>query len=115
MVSMSYGEDETSSGLGCRPWFWRRPQTPSLEQRAHLEFTGSADGQNNGGSGSHEAMAVWYNESMVGAVVSGLSMNEIKAQIDSMGAGLGDHTVSFLLMPMQAMSGETSIVGLPAL
>ena len=39
-------------------------------------------------------MAIWYNESMVGAVVSGLSMNEIKAQIDSMGAGLGDHSVS---------------------
>ena len=31
---------------------------------------------------------------MVGAVVSGLSMNEIKEQIDSMGAGLGDHNVS---------------------
>ena len=31
---------------------------------------------------------------MVGAVVSGLTMDEIKAQIDSMGAGLGDHTVS---------------------
>jgi hypothetical protein len=39
-------------------------------------------------------MAIWYNESMVGAVVSGLSMDEIKAQIDSMGAGLGDHSVS---------------------
>jgi hypothetical protein len=31
---------------------------------------------------------------MVGAVVSGLSMSEIEAQIDSMGAGLGDHSVS---------------------
>jgi hypothetical protein len=31
---------------------------------------------------------------MIGANVSGLSLNEIKAQIDSMGAGLGDHTVS---------------------
>ena len=39
-------------------------------------------------------MAIWYNESMVGAVISGLSMDDIKAQIDSMGAGLGDHSVS---------------------
>ena len=31
---------------------------------------------------------------MVGQVVSGLTMNEIKAQIDSMGAGLGEHSVS---------------------
>ena len=30
---------------------------------------------------------------MVGAVVEGLTMDEIKEQIDSMGAGLGDHSV----------------------
>ena len=91
MVSMSYGEDETSSGLGC---VGSAAADTITGTASHLEFTGSADGQNNGGSGSHEAMATWYNESMVGAVVSGLSMDEIKAQIDSMGAGLGDHSVS---------------------
>ena len=91
-ISMSYGEDESASGFGCIG----SPAADTITGTAsHLEFTGSADGQNNGGSGSHEAMAVWYNESMVGAVVSGLSMDEIKAQIDSMGAGLGDHSVSF--------------------
>ena len=90
-ISMSYSEDESASGFGCIG----SPAADTITGTAsHLEFTGSADGQNNGGSGSHEAMAVWYNESMVGAVVSGLSMNEIKAQIDSMGAGLGDHSVS---------------------
>ena len=94
-ISMSYGEDETSGGLGCAAPGSGNPAADTITGTAsHLEFTGSADGQNNGGSGSHEAMAVWYNESMVGAVVSGLSMNEIKAQIDSMGAGLGDHSVS---------------------
>ena len=93
-ISMSYGEDETSSGLGCVVT-GGNPEADTITGTAsHLEFTGSADGQNNGGSGSHEAMATWYNESMVGAVVSGLSMDEIKAQIDSMGAGLGDHSVS---------------------
>ena len=89
-ISMSYGEDETSSAA-CTGGDGADTITGTA---SHLEFTGSADGQNNGGSGSHEAMAVWYNESMVGSVVSGLSMDEIRAQIDSMGAGLGDHSVS---------------------
>ena len=90
-ISMSYGEDETTTGFGC---IGSAAADTISGTASHLEFTGTADGQNNGGSGSHEAMAVWYNESMVGAVVSGLSMDEIKAQIDSMGAGLGDHAVS---------------------
>jgi len=38
-------------------------------------------------------MAEWYNASMVGAVVSGLSTSEIEAQIDSMGAGLGQYDI----------------------
>jgi hypothetical protein len=88
-ISMSYGEDESSTGAGCGG---DAPDTIS-GTASHLEFTGSASGENNGGSGSHEAMAIWYNESMVGAVVSGLSMNEIRAQLDSDGAGLGDHSV----------------------
>ena len=89
-ISMSYGEDETSSA-GCTGGDGADTITGTA---SHLEFTGSAEGQNNGGSGSHEAVAIWYNESMVGAVISGLSMDDIKAQIDSMGAGLGDHSVS---------------------
>ena len=92
-ISMSYGEDETVQGPTDASGGSAAADTIT-GTASHLEFTGSADGQNNGGSGSHEAMAVWYNESMVGAVVSGLSMDEIKAQIDSMGAGLGDHSVS---------------------
>ena len=60
----------------------------------HLNFTGTGDGQNGGADGSHEVTAEWYNSSMVGGeVIEGLSMDDIKEQIDSMGAGLGDHTV----------------------
>jgi hypothetical protein len=88
-ISMTYGEDESSNGVTCGA-----DGADTISGTAtHLEFTASADGQNNGGSGSHEVSAVWYNESMVGAVVSGLSMSEIKAQLDSDGAGLGDHMV----------------------
>ncbi len=102
-ISMSYGEDETSS-VGCTNG--DAPDTIT-GTASHLEFTGSADGQNNGGSGSHNAMATWYNESMIGAVVSGLSMDEIKAQIDSMGAGLGDHAVS---ISVDAQAGNSQLL-----
>ena len=92
-ITMSYGEDESGGdAFGCVTGA-DAPDTIS-GTATHLEFTASADGQNNGGSGAHDVSAIWYNESMIGAVVSGLSMNEIKAQIDSMGAGLGDHSVS---------------------
>jgi hypothetical protein len=89
-VSLSYGEDESGGGGPLCPGGQDAPDTIS-GTATHLEFTASADGQNNGGSGSHEVSAIWYNESMVGSVVSGLSMSEIRAQLDSDGAGLGEH------------------------
>jgi hypothetical protein len=72
---------------------------------SHLTFNASGDGQNNGGNGAHDVSAIWYNESMVGATISGLTMNEIKEQIDSMGAGLGEHSVS---ITVDAEEGETN-------
>jgi len=75
---------------------------------SHLTFNASGDGQNNGGNGAHDVSAIWYNESMVNAKVSGLTMNEIKEQIDSMGAGLGEHSVS-ITVDAEA-GGETNPV-----
>jgi len=89
-ISMSYEEDESSSAA-CTGGDGADTITGTA---SHLEFSETGEGQNNGGSGSHDVNAIWYNESMVGQVVSGLSMDEIKSQIDSMGAGLGDHSVS---------------------
>ena len=88
-ISMTYDEDETSQNCGGGDGADTITGTAS-----HLTFNASADGQNNGGNGAHDVSAIWYNESMLGTNVSGLSLNEIKAQLDSMGAGLGDHTVS---------------------
>ena len=90
-ISMTYGEDETVSGPFCTGSAAADTITGTA---SHLTFNASGDGQNNGGNGAHDVSAIWYNESMIGANVSGLSLNEIKEQIDSMGAGLGDHTVS---------------------
>jgi hypothetical protein len=87
-VSLSYGEDEQGRGFPCVSQTASDTISGSI---THAEFTNSGDGQNGGGNGAHEVSAVWYNESMVGAVVSGLSMNDIKAQLDSNGAGLGEH------------------------
>ena len=94
-ISMSYAEDETANGFGCAaPGAGDSAPDTITGTASHLTFNASADGQNNGGNGAHDVSAVWYNESMLGANVSGLSLNEIKEQLDSMGAGLGDHTVS---------------------
>ena len=90
-ISMSYGELEQTTGFGCAGSDAADTITGTA---SHLTFNASGDGQNNGGNGAHDVSAIWYNESMLGANVSGLSLNEIKAQLDSMGAGLGDHTVS---------------------
>ena len=91
-VSLSYGEDETANG---RLRACLRTAADTITGTAtHLNFTGTGEGQNGGADGSHEVTAEWYNSSMVGGeVIEGLSMDDIKEQIDSMGAGLGDHTV----------------------
>lgn len=91
-ISMTYGEDETgNNGPLCTG---SNAADTITGTASHLTFNASGDGQNNGGNGAHDVSAIWYNESMVGSTISGLTMNEIKEQIDSMGAGLGDHSVS---------------------
>jgi len=91
-LTMSYGEDETSQGIGCTAGSQNAADTIS-GNTDHAGFTGSADGQNGGQGGSHFAEAIWYNDSMMG-VISGLSEAEIVAQIDAMGAGLGPYNAS---------------------
>jgi hypothetical protein len=87
-VVMSYGEDETSTA-GC---IGGNGADSISGMAMHAGFNGTADGQNNGGNGEHEVVVEWFNSSMVGAEVSGLSESEIISQIDSMGAGLGAYS-----------------------
>ncbi len=89
LVSMSYSENEQSSA-GCVGGDAADTITGSV---AHLEFSNSADGQNSGGSGAHDVSAEWYNSSVIGDKVEGLSESEIMDQLDSEGAGLGDYIV----------------------
>ena len=88
-VLMSYGEDESANGICGGPVGGQAAADTISGTAMHAGFNGTADGQNNGGSGSHEVVVEWFNSSMVGAEVSGLSESEIISQIDSMGAGLG--------------------------
>ena len=89
LVSMSYSENEQSTA-GCVGGDAADTITGSV---THLEFTNSADGQNSGGSGEHDVSTEWYNSSVIGDKIDGLSEAEITERLDSNGAGLGDYTI----------------------
>ena len=93
-VMMSYGEDEEAQGISCGPGpLGGQDAADTISGTAmHAGFNNTADGQNNGGNGAHDVTVEWFNSSMVGAEVSGLSESEIVSQIDSMGAGLGTYS-----------------------
>ena len=91
LVSMTYDEDEEArNGLQCLSQTAPDTITGSA---SHLNFTNSADGQNGGGSGAHDVTTEWYNSSMIGTVVEGLSESSITDQLDAKGAGLGDYSI----------------------
>jgi hypothetical protein len=105
-VTLSYNDEETG-GVNC-VGVEDAPDTISGTS-THGEFSGSADGQHsNQGSGSHDIIVEWFNSSMVGAVVKGLTVSEITSQIDSMGAGLGQYDLE---ISVDANAGSR---GLPA-
>ena len=95
LVSMTYGEDETSAnGFQCNGPNSGQNSADTISGAAtHLNFTNSADGQNGGGSTGHDSSTEWYNSSMVGSDVEGLSESLIVEQLDAKGAGLGDYSI----------------------
>ena len=96
LLSMTYSEDETAAGgpLCNGPNAGQNAADTITGTATHLEFTNSADGQNQGGNGEHDVTTEWYNSSIIGTQVEGLSESEISDQLDSNGAGLGDYTVT---------------------
>ena len=94
LVSMSYGENEADgTGLNCLVGA-PQPAPDTISGTAtHLEYTNTADGQNQGGSGSHDVSTEWYNSSVIGEKIEGLSESEIIDQLDSKGAGMGDYNI----------------------
>ena len=105
LVSMSYNEDEEGgNGIQCTLNPANNAPDTVTGTATHLEFTNSADGQNQGGSGSHDVTTEWYNSSMIGTEVEGLSESEISDQLDSEGAGLGDYSVEISVSSNQGSS-----------
>ena len=101
LVSMSYGEDETETsttpfGTGCNgPTGGQNAADTITGTASHLNFSNSADGQNGGGDAefAHDVSTEWYNSSMIGTDVEGLSESSIVDQLDAKGAGLGDYSI----------------------
>lgn len=106
LVSMSYDEDEEGAGgLQCNGPNSPQNAPDTISGTAtHLEFTNTGDGQNQGGSGSHDVTTEWYNSSMIGTEVEGLSESEIADQLDSKGAGLGDYSIEISVSSNQGSS-----------
>jgi hypothetical protein len=90
LVSMTYGEDEQSRGPPCASGTAADTVSGTA---THLNFSNSGDGQNGGGDGDHDVVTEWYNSSMLGNDIEGLSESEISDQLDANGAGLGDYLV----------------------
>jgi len=97
LVSMSYGEDETEQGPGVGGISTCANGGLSADTitgtASHLNFSNSADGQNIDGNGAHDVTTEWYNSSMIGQDIEGLSELDIAEQLDSNGAGLGDYII----------------------
>ena len=93
LVTMSYGEDEAggTTPIICAATPQSAPDTIS-GMASHLNYSNSADGQNQGGSGSHDVSTVWYNSSVIGDKIEGLSESQINDEL-SKGIGLGDYSI----------------------
>ena len=107
-VLLTYGEDETSNGLGCAAPGASQPDPDTITGTlTHDDFNGTESGQNQGqGSSSHEVLVEWYNSSLyLSGNATGMSESEIKNELDSMGAGLGLH---FLEINVEAESGNAA-------
>ena len=93
LVTLSYGEDETTSGIACTPLNNGQDAADTISGTVmHGPHNASASGNNDDAPASHTVESIWYNDSMVGEVVL-LSESEIVEQIDANGAGLGAYSL----------------------
>ena len=93
-VTLTYSEDETSSGLGCNAPGASNPDPDTITGTVvHNEHNTSASGQNSGTAiSSHIVEVEWFNASMIGNV-SGVSKSDINNGLDVGDAGLGVYTL----------------------
>ena len=93
-VTLTYSEDETSSGLGCAAPGASNPDPDTITGALiHNEHNSTASGQNSEGDiSSHQVHVEWYNTSMIGNV-SGLSKSDIHEGLDVGNTGSGTYSL----------------------
>jgi len=98
-ITLTYSEDETSSGLGCSAPGASNPDPDTITGTVvHNEHNTSASGQNSGtGVSSHIVEVEWFNASMIGNV-SGVSKSDINNGLDVGDAGLGVYTLDITVV-----------------
>ena len=102
LVTLSYGEDEQTTGT-CLPGTAGQPAADTISGTVmHGAYNASASGTND--NPSHTVESVWYNESMVDAILF-MPESEIIAGIDSDGAGLGAYSLD---ITVDAQAGNTA-------
>ena len=93
-VTLTYSEDETSSGLGCSVPGASNPDPDTVTGTIiHDENNNTSSGDNSAGvSSSHLVEVEWYNSSMIGNV-TGVSKSDINNGLNAGGSGLGIYTL----------------------
>ena len=93
-VTLTYSEDETSSGLGCSVPGASNPDPDTVTGTIlHDENNNTSSGDNSAGvSSSHFVEVEWYNSSMIGNV-TGVSKSDINNGLNAGGSGLGIYTL----------------------
>ena len=102
-ITLTYSEDETSSGLGCSVPGASNPDPDVITgTMIHYEYNNTSSGQNSaGGVSSHSFEVEWYNSSMLGNV-TGLSKSDINNGLNTGDIGLGTYD---LQINVEAESG----------
>ena len=103
IVNMTYDEDEQAIGPTCIG--------PAAGQDAPDTISATVSRGNNTASGSgqnpgtHEVTAEWYDSSIIGTVVSGLSESQIMDELEGGETGIGNYTLD---ISVAAESGGTT-------
>lgn len=105
LVTLSYNEDETNSGgPTCVGPLGGQAAADTISGTVmHGAYNASASGTNDEPPASHTVESVWYNESMVDAILF-MPESEIIAGIDADGAGLGAYSLD---ITVAAEAGNT--------
>jgi len=90
IVNMTYDEDEEAIGICAGPLGGNDAPDTISATVSRGNNTASGSGQN---PGTHEVTAEWYNSSIIGTVVTGLSESEIMDELEGGETGIGNYTI----------------------